>query len=118
MCDVYKSDKKAGLYLYVDHAEGLERVPQALLLQFGTPRLTLSFELHGNRRMARQDPQVVLKNLSADGYHMQLPPAPFSQKTATQSAGSTVPAMHSARAMHSTPAMRSPPDENLVRGSS
>ncbi|MFT4632557.1 MAG: hypothetical protein ACI8PP_002115 [Candidatus Pseudothioglobus sp.] len=105
-CDVYKSDKKAGLYLYVDHAEGLVRVPETLLLQFGPPRLTLSFELHGDRRMARQDPQVVLKNLSADGYHIQLPPAPFLQNTATHSGG------------HNAPAKHSEPDASLARGSS
>jgi hypothetical protein len=106
LCDVYKSDKKAGYYLYVDRAEGLERVPQALLLQFGSPSLTLSFELHGGRRMARQDPLVVLKNLSADGYHMQLPPAPFSQNPATQPAGVISSAEHS------------PSAGNLARGNS
>jgi uncharacterized protein YcgL (UPF0745 family) len=37
--------------------------------------------------MARQDPLVVLKNLSADGYHIQLPPAPFSKNMDVPSAG-------------------------------
>jgi len=87
ICDVYKSDKKEGLYLYVDRLEGLERVPEALLLQFGLPRLTLSFELNSQRRMARQDPLVVLKNLSTDGYHIQLPPAPFSKHMDVPPAG-------------------------------
>lgn len=92
LCDVYKSDKKIGLYLYVERTEGLARVPEALLKQFGPPRLTLTFELHANRRMARQDPLVVIKNLQTNGYHVQLPPAPFAFD---KSASSTGPAVSS-----------------------
>ncbi|MDP4597312.1 MAG: YcgL domain-containing protein [Pseudomonadales bacterium] len=77
LCDVYKSNKKAGLYLYVKQAEGLARVPEALLAQFGTLTVTLSFDLHPTRRMAQQDPAVVLKNLDAHGFHVQLPPAQY-----------------------------------------
>jgi uncharacterized protein YcgL (UPF0745 family) len=112
ICDVYKSDKKDGLYLYVDHAEGLVRVPEALLMQFGVPRLTLSFELHVDRRMARQDPQVVLKNLNADGYHMQLPPAPYSPSPVTHTV------THSASVARNAPATQSTADRNLTRGAS
>jgi len=74
LCDVYKSSKKAGLFLYVDRAEGLARVQQALLVQFGEPSVALSFDLHANRRLAQQDPAVVLANLETHGYHLQLPP--------------------------------------------
>jgi uncharacterized protein YcgL (UPF0745 family) len=77
LCDVYKSDKKAGLFLYVQRTEGLERVPEALLAQFGTTSVTLTFDLHPTRRMAQQDPVVVLKNIEAHGYHVQLPPPQY-----------------------------------------
>ncbi|MCB1647678.1 MAG: YcgL domain-containing protein [Pseudomonadales bacterium] len=75
LCDVYKSSIKADLYIYVNRAEGLDRVPEALLKQFGSPALALTFELHAERRMAREDPAVVMQNLAAHGYHLQLPPA-------------------------------------------
>ena len=73
-CDVYKSDSKEGVYLYVDHDTGLEKVPQELLDQFKDPELALSFTLDGARTLAKEDPAVVLKNLKSQGYYLQLPP--------------------------------------------
>ena len=75
LCDVYKSSRKENLYLYVDAQEGLARVPEELLKQFGEPRKTLSFELTGERRLATEDAPTVLANLKSRGYHLQLPPA-------------------------------------------
>ena len=31
ICSIYRSAKREGMYLYVDKAEGLERVPEALM---------------------------------------------------------------------------------------
>ena len=74
LCDVYKSSKKSGLFVYVNRAEGLARVPEDLLAQFGEPSVTLSFKLHETRRMAQQDPVVIMANLETHGYYVQLPP--------------------------------------------
>lgn len=75
-CDVYRSPRRAGLYLYVDAAEGLARVPEALLERFGTPVKVLSFELTPERRLARVEAAAVLAALDAQGYFLQLPPQP------------------------------------------
>ena len=53
-CDVYKSLKKENYYLYVEAGEGLERVPDALLKQFGEVEKGLTFELTPDRKLARQ----------------------------------------------------------------
>ncbi len=74
-CDVYKSEEKEDIYLYVDHDEGLDKVPEALLQQFGELKIALSFILSENRVLAKEDPKRVLQNLAAHGYHLQLPPA-------------------------------------------
>ena len=74
-CDVYKSEEKENVYLYVDHAEGLEKVPEGLLQQFGELKIALSFILSENRILAKEDPKRVLHNLADHGYHLQLPPA-------------------------------------------
>ncbi len=73
-CDVYKSVKKANYYLYVPADKGLEQVPEALLQQFGEMALALHLELSEDRRLAREDPVVVMANLREQGYHLQLPP--------------------------------------------
>ena len=74
-CDVYKSLKKEGYYLYVKTGEGLEAVPIELMNQFGDGELTLTFTLSKGRTLAKEDAAAVLANLELQGYHLQLPPA-------------------------------------------
>ena len=79
LCDVYKSAKKAEVYLYVDHGEGLERVPESLILQMADPEFCFSFELTPARKLAREDSASVIKNLKEQGYHLQMPPVIVGQ---------------------------------------
>lgn len=74
-CDVYRSSKKENLYLYVAAEEGLKRVPDELLTQFGEPEKTLSFELTQDRQLAKEDAPTVIANIQEKGFHLQLPPA-------------------------------------------
>ncbi|MFQ3255854.1 MAG: hypothetical protein ACI9W7_000312, partial [Porticoccaceae bacterium] len=39
LCDIFKGNRKEGMYIYVSHADGLDKVPQSLLDSFGTPIL-------------------------------------------------------------------------------
>lgn len=74
-CAIYKSVDKIDYYLYVDAEEGLDRVPDELKGQLGELEMTFSFTLTPQRTLAREDPMLVLSNLQAQGYHLQLPPA-------------------------------------------
>jgi len=74
LCDVYRSSKKPGIYLYVRKDEGLARVPEELMLTFGTPKHALSFKLTAERKLAKEDASKVIENLQEQGYHLQLPP--------------------------------------------
>ena len=38
-CSIYKTRKKAGMYLFVDRQKGLKDLPEVLLKQFGTPSM-------------------------------------------------------------------------------
>ena len=44
-CDIYKGNKKAEMYLYVDSEQGLETIPEALIASFGELELVLSLQL-------------------------------------------------------------------------
>ena len=74
-CDVYRSSTKEHLYLFVKAGEGMVSVPQDLLLQFGQPEKALSVVISPDRVLAKEDPELVAKNLLEQGYHLQLPPA-------------------------------------------
>jgi len=71
---VYKTRRKPDMYLYVDFREDLQRVPEALLAQFGTPELALSITLTPTRRLARADAAEVLSGIETAGYYLQMPP--------------------------------------------
>ena len=72
---VYKSPRQLDLYLYVDFAEDLARVPEALLKRFGEPELALSMKLNSDRKLARAQSVEVLAQIASQGYFLQLPPS-------------------------------------------
>lgn len=73
ICDIYKSPKKEGLYVYVDKLKGLTRLPEALLTYFGEPQLALSLVLEPTRKLANADIDVVLKDIAEKGFYLQMP---------------------------------------------
>jgi uncharacterized protein YcgL (UPF0745 family) len=75
LCEVFRSPRREGLYLYVKRDEGLQRVPESLLRNFGAPESALVFKLHAERPLARADAAEVLQALVDRGYFLQLPPA-------------------------------------------
>ncbi|MFI8481251.1 YcgL domain-containing protein [Pseudomonas sp. NPDC078700] len=74
ICNIYKSSKRNEMYLYVLKSDELKRVPESLLLAFGTPTLAFSMILTPERALAREDIHQVLENLDNQGYHLQMPP--------------------------------------------
>jgi uncharacterized protein YcgL (UPF0745 family) len=77
LVDVYKSSKKTEMYLYVNRAEALTRVPEALLTQLGKLTKVMTIPLHGERALARADTATVLAALQSTGFYLQMPPAEF-----------------------------------------
>jgi len=72
---VYRSSRRQEMYLFVDAAEDLARVPEALLARFGQPILALSLELSPERALARSDTPTVLAQIEVAGFYLQMPPA-------------------------------------------
>ncbi|MFU8816442.1 MAG: YcgL domain-containing protein [Pseudomonadales bacterium] len=72
---IYRSARRQEMYLYVDVAEDLSRVPEALLQRFGKPLPALELLLTPQRKLARVDVTKVLAAIAAEGYYLQMPPA-------------------------------------------
>jgi hypothetical protein len=62
------------MYLYVDEALDLARVPEALLAQFGRPERVMGLVLNADRNLATEDVATVMRNIRNNGYHLQMPP--------------------------------------------
>ena len=75
-CQVYRSPRKEQMYLYVEKQEGLARVPEPLLKQFGEPEPVMLLQLDGKRKLARADAGTVVEQIREQGYYLQMPPTP------------------------------------------
>ncbi len=73
-CFVYKSLRKADTYVFLRAQDAFELMPDALRAQFGELVFVIEIELSPTRRLARENVEVVMANLVAQGYHLQFPP--------------------------------------------
>ncbi len=73
-CAVYKSQRKADTYLFVEREDVFDRVPRELLEMLGTLDLVMTLELAPGRRLAQADSELVRRHLTDEGYYLQLPP--------------------------------------------
>lgn len=72
---IYKSSKKDELYIYLTTKDDFSKVPQALYDSMGKePVFVMEVELNAERKLAREDVNIVMRNLEANGFHVQVPP--------------------------------------------
>jgi uncharacterized protein YcgL (UPF0745 family) len=74
LCEVFRSSRKAEMYLYVDRSRGLQDVPERLLQQFGEPITVMVLQLTPDRRLASADAAIVLTKIKEQGFYLQMPP--------------------------------------------
>jgi len=72
-CAIYKSLKKYDTYLYVATKDDFSRVPESLLRLLGQPVHVMDLELTPERKLAQEDVAEVMRNLQAQGWHLQMP---------------------------------------------
>lgn len=75
ICEIFKSPRKDEMYLYVDKTEGMERVPEALLEVFGRPVSVTTMLITPEKKLARAEADKVMKEIRANGFYLQMPPA-------------------------------------------
>jgi uncharacterized protein len=76
ICQIYRSPKEEGMYLYVIKEQGLTKVPEALLALFGKPQPAMVLLLTPEKKLARVSVEKVAECLTTQGYYLQMPPAP------------------------------------------
>lgn len=74
ICQIYRSRREEGMYLFVKKSEGLAPVPEALLQRFGPPEPAMVLKLTPEKKLARADTARVIQALEQQGYYLQLPP--------------------------------------------
>ncbi len=71
---VYKSQRKSDTFVYLAARDDFEKLPEALRAQLGELAFVLEVALTPQRRLARENPEVVRQHLAAHGFHLQFPP--------------------------------------------
>lgn len=75
ICQIYRSPREEGMYLYTRKEDALTRVPEDLLKRFGQPQPAMVLLLTPERKLARVSVSRVMDCLSDPGYYLQLPPS-------------------------------------------
>ena len=73
-CTVLRSSKQDFTYIFLLAGQDFDDLPDTLKEVFGQPEFVMNLELTPERRLAYSDVKLVMKNLSEEGYHLQLPP--------------------------------------------
>lgn len=73
-CFVYRSGKKAGMYLYLIKKDEFEDVPESLMKLLGELTFSFEFDLSEDRKLVREEAKEVIRILKESGYFLQMPP--------------------------------------------
>jgi uncharacterized protein YcgL (UPF0745 family) len=73
-CSVVRSSLKDFTYIYLLAGYDFDDLPQELKRVFGKPEFVMNLELSPERKLAYEDINRVMQNLTEQGYHLQLPP--------------------------------------------
>ena len=84
ICQVFRSPKEEGMYLYVQKDEGLSRVPEDLLKLFGKPQPAMVLLLTPEKKLARVSVEKVVESITTQGFYLQLPPRTEQDTEMTQ----------------------------------
>lgn len=76
LVQIYRSARRDEMYLFVESALGLEKVPPELLQRFGEPEPVMKLMLSADRPLARADVHEVMDKIGEQGFYFQMPPVP------------------------------------------
>jgi uncharacterized protein YcgL (UPF0745 family) len=71
---VFRSSKHDGMYLYVEKSLGLKDIPEELMTRFGKGISAMVMLLTVESKLARANPENVIKGIREKGFYLQLPP--------------------------------------------
>jgi uncharacterized protein YcgL (UPF0745 family) len=72
-CKIFKSSLRADTYLYIPIEAEFSELPEGLLTHFGQPIFVMDLEVTRDKKLARNNADQILRDLSDQGYHLQMP---------------------------------------------
>ena len=72
-CEVYRSNRKAGTYLFVADAEDLGNLPDDLKARLEPLEWVMAIDLAERETLAATRPATVIDSIESQGFFLQLP---------------------------------------------
>jgi uncharacterized protein YcgL (UPF0745 family) len=72
-CFIYRCSLKPDMYIYLAEEDVFDKVPKEIFNSLGIVEFSMELEITSDTRLAREDANTVIKNLSEYGFHIQLP---------------------------------------------
>lgn len=72
-CYIYRCSGKSDMYIYLKEQDDFSVVPEAVKKSLGQTEFVMELEVTPDRKLAKENPETVLKNLDEYGFHLQLP---------------------------------------------
>ena len=73
-CEVYRSNRKAGTYLFVADAEDLGNLPEDLTARLKPLEWVMAIDLAERETLAATRPATVIDSIESREFFLQLPP--------------------------------------------
>ena len=73
LCYIYRCSRKPDMYIYLAEEDNFSKVPKDIYNSLGIVEFAMELELDADRKLAKEDPALVLENLEQNGFHIQLP---------------------------------------------
>ena len=70
---IYRCSRKPDMYIYLAEKDDFSPVPDAVRNGLGITEIAMELELYAGRKLAKENPETILKNLEENGFHIQLP---------------------------------------------
>lgn len=80
ICFIYRSPKKAEMYLYTLTRDNFTKIPESLLKVFGHPEFSMTINIGKRDVLARADIEQVKQHLMEEGYYLQMPPTIYNDQ--------------------------------------
>ena len=71
-CFIYRCSLKPDMYIYLAEEDVFDQVPGEIFNSLGIVEFAMELEITHDTRLAREDTETVIRNLSEHGFHLQL----------------------------------------------
>jgi len=88
-CYIYRCSAKNDMYVYLKDHDDFSAVPDHIKKSLGTTEYVMEIDIAPDKKLAKENPETVLKNLGEHGFHLQLPSQKSIEEVMTEIANSS-----------------------------